>query len=97
VSDSDEPKVLKASAPGARIETGMEVASMDGEVLGKVKHVGAEEFLLDRPWARDLWIPLSAVLATEDYTGNFRGPVQPTRVVLEVTAANLEQQGWRHS
>jgi hypothetical protein len=37
------------------------------------------------------------VLATEDYSGNYRGPVQPTDVVLSVSAAHVDRQGWRHA
>ena len=89
-------EVLKASGPGAsQIQLGMEVTSLDGERVGKVKEVGAREFLIDRPLARDLWVPFEAVLATEDYTGNMRGPVQPTAVVLNVSAAHVDAQDWR--
>jgi hypothetical protein len=95
MSESNEGEILKASAP--HIQVGMEVTALDGHPIGKVKEIRGEEFLLDRPLARDLWVPLSAVLATEDYTGNFRGPVQPTMVVLTVSEANVDDQGWRHA
>jgi len=42
-------------------------------------------------------VPFTAVLATDDYTGNFRGPVQPTQVVLSVSAAHVDAQHWRHA
>lgn len=96
-NDDEHGEVLKASAPGAdQIQVGMPVNSLDGEAVGHVKEVREGEFLLDRPLARDLWVPFSAVLAAEDYTGNVRGPVQPTVIVLEVSAAHLDRQGWRH-
>jgi hypothetical protein len=95
MSESNEGEILKASAP--HIQVGMEVTALDGHPIGKVKEIRGDEFLLDRPLARDLWVPLSAVLATEDYTGNFRGPVQPTTVVLTVSEANVDDQGWRHA
>jgi hypothetical protein len=98
MTESSEGEILKASAPGrGQIEIGMQVTSIDGEPIGKVKEVGEAEFLVDRPLARDLWVPFGAVLATEDYTSNYRGPVQPTAVVLEVTAAHVDRQGWRHA
>ena len=96
-SDEQHGEILKASSPGQeQIRIGMEVASLDGQSLGRVKEIQEGEFLLDRPMARDLWVPFSAVLATEDYTGNVRGPVQPTSVVLEVSSAHVDRQGWRH-
>jgi hypothetical protein len=97
----DEPgegEILEASGPGARqVHVGMEVTSIDGERIGRVKDVREQEFLIDRPMARDLWVPFEAVLATEDYTSNYRGPVQPTQVVLSVSAAHVDRQGWRHA
>lgn len=98
---SEQPEhgeILKASSPGPeQIQVGMQVTSLDGERLGEVKEVREGEFLLDRPMSRDLWVPFSAVLATSDYTGNIRGPVQPDAVVLEVAHARVDEMGWRHS
>ena len=94
----EEGEVLKASGPGAgQIKVGMDVTSLDGERIGKVKEVAGAEFLVDRPLARDLWVPFGAVLATQDYSGNVRGPVQPTSVVLNVSVAHVDAQGWRHA
>ncbi len=76
----------------------MEVHSLDGEVIGKIKEVGDNEFLVDRPLARDLWIPFSAILAAEDYSSNFRrGPAERPSVVLEVGHSRVDEQGWRHA
>ena|ERR1051326_4556811 len=94
-SDAREGEILKASSPGqSQLEPGMEVHSLDGERLGTVKEIRESEFLVDRPLAHDLWIPMSAILATEDYTGNFRGPVQPDAIVLTVSSAHIDAQGW---
>jgi hypothetical protein len=98
-SAEDPPKgeVLKASAPGAQqVRVGMEVVTLDGQSIGNVKQIRGDEFLLSRHLARSLWVPFSAVLAAEDYTSNYRGPVQPTTVVLEVSSAHVDRQGWRH-
>lgn len=94
MSESNERETLRASSP--EVKVGMSVSSIDGEPIGTVKEVSGEEFLIDRPLARDLWVPLGAVMATEDYTPNYRGPVQPTVVVLNVSVANIDDQGWRH-
>jgi hypothetical protein len=80
-----------------QIEVGMEVTTFDGHRVGTVKELHQDEFLLDRPLARNLWVPLSAILATEDYSSNVRGPVQPAAVVLSVSRAHLDRQGWRHA
>jgi hypothetical protein len=100
--DSAEPEpkgeILKASAPGLQqLEVGMEVNSFDGHRIGRVKEIRQSEFLVDRPLAPNLWVPLSAILATADYGSSFSGPVQPTAVVLEVSRAHVDRQGWRHA
>ncbi|MBV9578972.1 MAG: PRC-barrel domain-containing protein [Chloroflexi bacterium] len=93
-----QSEILKASSPGpAQVEVGMPVMSLDGEEIGKVKEIHADEFLVNRPFARDLWVPFSAMLAAEDYSGNFRrGPAEKPSVVLEVSHAHVDRQGWRH-
>ena len=94
-----EHEILKANILGPEhVKVGMDVTSVDGERVGKVKQVRAVEFLLDRPLARDLWVPFSSVLAAEDRGGTFRrGPQQPTEVVLFISAAHVDSQGWRHA
>ncbi|MBV9324370.1 MAG: hypothetical protein JO352_11335 [Chloroflexi bacterium] len=91
-------EILKASSPGpAQVELGMPVVSLDGEPVGKVKEIRTDEFLVDRPMARDLWIPFSAMLSAEDYSGNFRrGPAERPSLVLTVSHAHIDGQGWRH-
>jgi hypothetical protein len=98
MDEPNEGEILEASGPGpTQVQVGMDVKSIDGERVGRVKEVRGREFLVDRPLARDLWVPFEAVLATEDYGGNYRGPVQPTDVVLSVSAAHVDSQGWRHA
>jgi hypothetical protein len=96
---ADQPQhgeILKASSPSSQVQVGMEVKSLDGESIGRVKTIREDEFLLDRPMARDLWVPLTAVLATED-SSPVHGPVSPAAVVLEVSSAHVDRQGWKHS
>ena len=98
MDEPNEGEILEASGPGAgQVQVGMDVKSIDGQRIGRVKEVHDQEFLVDRPLARDVWVPFEAVLATEDYTANYRGPVQPTDVVLSVSAAHIDRQGWRHA
>ena len=97
--EATEGEILKASSPGAdAIEVGMEVVSIDGQALGKVKTVRHGDFLLERPMARDLYVPFTNVLATPNRYEKFRGgPTQPTEVVLSVSAARVDEQGWKHA
>jgi hypothetical protein len=96
---STEGEILKASGPGPeQVQVGMDVTSIDGERIGKVKEVRGEEILIDRPLARDLWVPFSSVMATEDYSSNYRGGLtEPIAVVLNVSAAHIDRQGWREA
>jgi hypothetical protein len=97
----DEPpsgEVLKANLLGPReIQVGMEVVSLNGQPLGRVKEVGENEFLIDRPMARDIYVPFRFVLADEAESERFRGgPSQPQRVVLTLTEGQVDSQHWRH-
>ena len=98
MSETPEGEILKAHSPADQVRVGMGVASMDGESLGSVKEIRETELLLNRPLARDLWVPLEAVMATEEFRTNYRGgATQPEQVVLNVTAAHIDRQGWRHA
>ncbi len=88
-------EVLKASGPGAeQIDVGMDVLGVDGQPVGRVKEVRANDFLLDRPIAHDLYVPYQFVLSVPD-----RGekPARPTEVVLTVSAAHLDSQNWERA
>jgi hypothetical protein len=82
----------------ADVRVGMDVTSIDGEKLGTVKEIKGDTFLLNRPLARDLWVPLSAVMATQQYNSNFRrGMNESENVVLNVCEAHVDSQGWSHA
>jgi hypothetical protein len=93
-----EGEILKANTVGpGQVQVGMTVTGLDGEPVGKVKQVAETEFLIDRPLARDLWVPYQSVMAAEGHGDGFRAvPPRPTEVVLAVTAAHVDAQGWRH-
>jgi hypothetical protein len=94
---ADTGGVLKANNLGAQITPGLDVMSIDGQKLGQVKELGDGEFLVDRPMARDVWIPFSAVVSTAEHGGAFRrGPTQDRQVVLFVSYDDVYNQGWRH-
>ena len=98
-TDEPEGEVLKASSPGsAQIEIGMPVLSIDGERVGSVKQVRANAFLVDRPMARDLWVPFSSILSAQEPGGAFdAAPSFPAEIRLTVSAANVDSQGWEHA
>jgi hypothetical protein len=103
MSDSEDPstrgEILKASSPGPdQVRVDMDVVSIDGEHIGKVKEVRQTDFLLDRPLARDLWVPFDSVVEAGEHGGAFRrGPTQLSEVVLSVSAAHVDSQGWKHA
>jgi hypothetical protein len=81
-----------------QVEVGMAVVSIDGEVIGHVKEVGETEFLLDRPLAHDLYVPYRFVLAMREPGERVRGgPHQSAEVMLNISAANIDAQGWRRA
>ena len=98
MSDS-QGEILKANTVGGgQLQVGMRVTGLDGEPIGKVKQVGETEFLVDRPLAHDLWIPYQAIMAAEGHGDGFRAaPPRRTDVVLSVSAAHVDAQGWRHA
>ncbi|HET6317362.1 MAG TPA: hypothetical protein VFG86_12955 [Chloroflexota bacterium] len=94
MSEDEFGEVLKASAPGAdQITAGMDVLGVDGEVVGQVKEVRENDFLLDRPMAHDLYVPYRFVLSVPERGGD--RPVRGKEVVLTVSAAQLDSQGWQ--
>ena len=103
MSETEDPssqhEVLKASSPGReQIHPGMDVVSIDGERIGKVKEVGDTEFLVDRPLAHDLWVPFASVVEAGEHGGTFRrGPTQPSEVVLGVSHNHVDNQGWQRA
>jgi hypothetical protein len=103
MTDSQETEhdgeILKSNVGDlADVQVGMDVTSIDGEKLGTVKEIKDDAFLLNRPLARDLWVPLAVVMATQQYNSNFRrGMNVAETVVLNVSEAHVDSQGWRHA
>jgi hypothetical protein len=71
----------------AEVRVGMEVVGFDGESVGLVKEVRANDFLLDRVMRRDLYVPLSAVERVVL-------DVVPEQVVLNVRGADVAVADW---
>jgi hypothetical protein len=75
------------------VRVGMEVVGFDGEVVGTVKEVRDADFLVDRPLARDVYVPIEAVQAIVDATAS--DSVNP-RVILTIRAGSVGDQRWPH-
>ena len=75
------------------LTVGMDVVGSDGEFAGTVKNVGAADFHLDRPMARDVLVPLDAIQAIVGETGTEAGHL---RVILTIRAGSIDDTGWPH-
>ena len=73
------------------LTVGMEVVGIDGELAGTVKDVYASDFHLDRPFARDVLVPLEAIQAIVDATGSEAGIA---RVILTIRAGSVGEMDW---
>ena len=76
-----------------QIQVGMDVFGIDGDEVGTVKEVRATEILVDRRFARDVYVPIEAVQAIVDATASHA--VNP-HVVLTIRADSVGDMGWRH-
>ena len=65
-----------------RLREGMDVIGRDGDFVGTVKRVRANDFLLDRPWARDVYVPFDAVRSLQE------------QVELNVAADEVGEEDW---
>jgi hypothetical protein len=92
-----EGEILKSNILSTEdIRLGMDVVSVDGELIGRVKGVRKGDFLINRPVARDLWVPFACVVEVVEEGGTSRaGPPEPSEVVLNVSAAHVDLQGWQ--
>jgi len=75
------------------IQVGMRVVGSDGEEIGKVKEVHPTELLVDRPLARDVYVPLDAIQAIVDTSASH---AYDAHVVLTIRADSVGDTGWRH-
>jgi hypothetical protein len=69
----------------------MDVVGIDGEAVGTVKEVRTTDILVDRPLARDVYVPIEAIQAIMDATAS--DAVQQ-RVILTVRADSVGDMDW---
>jgi hypothetical protein len=72
------------------IIVGMDVVGTDGELAGTVKAVGVSDIHVDRPFARDVLVPLDAIQAVVSGSGREGSP----RVVLGIRGGRVGDMGW---
>jgi hypothetical protein len=86
---ADLQGALSGAAPGGvlanafGVEPGMQVVTLDGSELGRVKEVRDGAFLVDRSLRRDVWVPFDAVQSVTDRL-----------VTLNVLADDVNDMGW---
>jgi hypothetical protein len=68
-----------------KVRQGMRVVGSDNEDIGEVKEISGNEMLVDRPMARDVYVPLDAA---ENVTGQ--------HIKLNIPADEVNNQGWRN-
>lgn len=72
----------RMSGMNRQIRPGMEVIGRDGNHIGEVKELRSNNFLVDRPMARDVYIPFSAC------------QISGGQIRLNVRADEVDDQGW---
>ena len=70
---------------GPSLREGMQVVGVDGQPVGRVKEVGRDEFVIDRPMARDVYAPMLYVQNTLN-----------EQVVLSIPAGQVDHMHWRN-
>lgn len=65
-----------------QIREGMDVVGMKGQSVGQVKEVRSNDFLVDRPMARDVYVPFDACQSTDG------------KIRLNVQADEVDNQNW---
>lgn len=79
-----------------QVRPGMRVVGNDGIAIGTVKEVRAADFLVNRPLARDVYVPFESVLTTSSPGESSRGgPTQRSEVVLTLRSEQMDDAHWR--
>ena len=88
------PAAEAAGPLAERIEPGMVVLGADAEVIGRVKQVGAEDFLVDRELQTDVYVPFAGVRNVLDHEVVLRISRSEVNQFKERTAPGKEHEGW---
>ncbi len=72
----------------------MVVLGADAEVIGRVKQVGAEDFLVDRELQTDVYVPFATVRNVLDHELVLKISCSEVNQFKERTAPGKEHEGW---
>jgi hypothetical protein len=77
------------SISALELRLGMSVVGTDGRHVGRVKQIRGTDFLIDRRFRRDVYVPLAAIqrIVTEDHPATLF-------VALDVTAKKADRIVW---
>ncbi len=78
-----QDRMGRGSTQRDQIRKGMDVIGRNGEAIGQVKEVRSYDFLVDRPMARDIYVPFDACQSTDN--GKIR---------LNIRAGDVDNQNW---
>lgn len=76
---------MSTSGP-LRISAGMVAVGSDGGIIGTVREVREEDFLVERTLARDVYVPLGAVRR-----------MMENLVQLDVPSHEVDEMQWEHA
>lgn len=85
IDESHMATTLPSGNLRSRIHEDMEVYDRQGDPIGRVKEVRQNDFLVDRPMARDVYVPFSACQSLEN------------EITLNIRASEVDQQNWELS
>ncbi|HYX49629.1 MAG TPA: DUF892 family protein [Ktedonobacteraceae bacterium] len=87
-SSGNQPVPNQSSTPGtssitSQMQEGMQVVGSDMSNIGRVRDIRENDFLVDIPTHRDLYVPFSAIQNTDN-----------ERVVLNIPGNQIDDMGW---
>jgi hypothetical protein len=77
------------SISALELRLGMSVVGTDGRHVGRVKEIRGTDFLIDRRFRRNVYVPLAAIqqIVSEEHPATLF-------VALDVTAKQADRIGW---
>ena len=79
------PEVTAMRFDPTQVQPGMAVIGLDAQSVGEVKQVRDTDFLVNRPRARDVYVPFAAIHAIDAAAGG---------IVLAIPAAEVDHMDW---
>ena len=79
----NQPSIMGTSSVKSQLQEGMQVVGSDMSNVGRVADIGENDFHVDIPLHRDLYVPFSAIQNMDN-----------DRVVLNVSSDKIYDMGW---